>query len=335
MIHNTTQRATAAFAVIVAAGLALAGCSSTAGSTADSKTPAHLVHVKFGLGYTPGAWDMGEYAAQKLGYFKSAGLDVTISPTQGSAAGVQLLEAGSLDIAKVAMPNVMESDEKGGSEVMVASWLQSSGAGIIAKPSIKTPQQLQNTTVVGSAYDFAYQLLPAYEAKAHLTLKTTTVDSSLIPGGIISGQADALTDSGWAGLPEVQVAGVKYTWFPFSKYGADPIGPGYVTTQSYLGQNKAVVKKFVTAALKGWQYVYDNPKAAAKLLDGVIPDIKEADLEATAKVTPNYAHTTASKGMPLGEIAPADITRTSQLLQSVGLLKQPADTSKVFYNILK
>jgi NitT/TauT family transport system substrate-binding protein len=338
MLHRSARRTTLAVAAIAAAAaLALTGCSTAAspsGST-DSAAPADLIKVNFGLGYTPGAWDMGEYAAQQLGYFKDAGLDVTITPTAGSAAGVQLLEAGSLDIGKVAMPNVMESDASGGTEVMVASWLQSSGAGIIAKPTIKTLQDLQNTTVVGSAYDYAYQLLPAFEAKAGITLKTNTVDASLIPGGIISGQADALTDSGWGGLPEVQVANVPYTWFPFSDYGADPIGPGYVTTQAYLDKNKDVVQKFVTAALKGWQYVYDNPDAAAKLLVNVIPAMDEPTLLATAKVTPNYAHTDASKTLPLGEIAPDDVTRTSDLLQSVGLIKQAADPSKVFQDIFK
>ncbi len=339
MFHGLARRATIAIAAVAVAGLALTGCSSASttpsGDSSGSAAPADLTKVNFVLGFTAGAWDAGEYVALANGYFKDAGLDVTITEGKGSTSNIQLLEAGTVDIAKIAMSSVVVADEQGGDVKMVSSHMQHSGAGVMAKPELKTVADLNGKSYATSAYDFGGQLLPAFEAQTGITMNVSPVDSSAIPQILVSGQTDAMSGTGWAEVPELQAEGIDFSWFPYADYGVDPLGVGYVTSSGYLSAHEDVVKAFTEAALKGWQYVYDNPDQAAQIVTEQVPGIDLTVAQDTTKVMEGFAHTDASKDMPLGEIAPSDITATVDLMQKYGLITSTVTPDQVYSDILK
>ena len=71
----------AAILLTVAAG----GCGSGSNSGTDSDS-AERPSLSFMLDWTPNTNHIGLYVAQQLGYFDSAGIDVTILPTAQAGA---------------------------------------------------------------------------------------------------------------------------------------------------------------------------------------------------------------------------------------------------------
>ena len=71
----------------VALGLTLSACGNTnSASNTDSKNSGSTPTVSFMLDWTPNTNHIGLYVAQKLGYYKDAGVNVKILPTAQAGA---------------------------------------------------------------------------------------------------------------------------------------------------------------------------------------------------------------------------------------------------------
>ena len=81
-----------------AAALSLSGCSgqNNNSSTAQNNGGEELTKVSIVLDWTPNTNHTGLYVAQKLGYYKEAGLEVEILPSPEGGASA-LVAAGGAD----------------------------------------------------------------------------------------------------------------------------------------------------------------------------------------------------------------------------------------------
>lgn len=334
--YGFTRRMTVALAAVAVAGLTLSGCAGNAAPepTSTNDVPVELIPVEFKLGFTAGSWDAGEYVALANGYFEEEGLDVTLTEGQGSTANIQLLEGGQIDIAKVALSSVVTAVSQGGTVKMVSAHIQRQGSGVVADPSFTSVNDLDGATYAGVVYDFGTQLLPAFEAAAGVKLNVQMVDASAIPQIFVSGQTQGMTSQAWAENIQLDVHGVDYSFWPYSDFGVDPVGVGYVTSSAYLDAHADIVERFVRAALKGWQFVYDHPEDAAQIVVAAVPAIDPAIASGTTKVMVDFSHTTDSEGLPLGEVAASDVERTIKLLLDTGLITEAPAPADVYSNFV-
>jgi NitT/TauT family transport system substrate-binding protein len=321
---------------LAATVLAGAGAGSLAAATANASV-AHksLTTVSYETGYTFGAWDTGIFVARDKGYYKAAGLNVQISPGQGSASDAQLVATGKVDFANIAGANVAEADAKGAAIKMVASYIQENGSGIATVPTIKTLKEMEGHTFTGSAYDFTTLMFPAFENAAHLSgIPTVDVDPSTIPQVLETGKAQMMSAAGWAEVPEMKAAGIKFNYFSYNSVGVNTIGPGLTTSASLLKSDPAEVKAFVTATMKGWQWAYANSSAAATLIHKDVPSIPLDQATAILGVMANFAHTAASTGHSLGWLAPTDWSQTVKLLVQYKFIPSALPITQLFQNVL-
>ena len=84
--------------------------------------PAAVAKVTLQLKWVAQAQFAGYYAAQKQGFYKDAGLDVTINPGGPNTAPEQVIAGGGADVIVDWMPAALASREKGN---LLASSLQS------------------------------------------------------------------------------------------------------------------------------------------------------------------------------------------------------------------
>ena len=133
MLHRTRSRLALVAGVALAATV-LAGCSTPSGEGEEptlDDTPtalpdvecvepdpaATLQPVSLMLQWLPQAQFGGYFAADCLGYFAEAGLDVEIIPTGGDIVPQEALFAGDADYAIAWVPKVLGSIEASGIEV--------------------------------------------------------------------------------------------------------------------------------------------------------------------------------------------------------------------------
>jgi NitT/TauT family transport system substrate-binding protein len=306
-----------------------------AGYAAAQTASKQLTPVSFRLGFIAGAWDVGEYVARDLGYYREAGLDVTITEGQGSNSNIQLLAAGQVDFAKVAAASLIPAVANGAKLKMIACHLQIQGAGVATKPEIKTTKDMSGKTYTGVTFDFGTQLFPAFVQATGITdVKIVHAAPEAIPQVLVAGRTDMMVANAWAQVPMLESLGVKFNYFRYADYGVDPLGIGIVTSDATLEKKPEVAKAFAAATMRGWQYVYDNPEEAAKIFVKAVPSIKLELAVTTAKMMEALSRTSNSKGRRLGWMAKEDWVHTVNLLTKFGLLKGGVELNQLYVNLI-
>src|ERR1700752_1040803 len=134
-----------------AAGLAL-GLAVTAAQAADT--------VTIQLKWVSQAQFAGYFVAKEKGFYKEAGLDVTIKPGGPDIAPPQVIAGGGADVVVDWMPSALASREKGVPLVNIAQPFKRSGMELTcrAETGIKKPEDFKGKTLgvwfYGNEYPF-------------------------------------------------------------------------------------------------------------------------------------------------------------------------------------
>ena len=124
----------------LAAGLAL-GLAATGARAADT--------VTIQLKWVAQAQFAGYFVARDKGFYKEAGLDVTIKPGGPDVAPPQVIAGGGADVVVDWMPSALASREKGVPLVNISQTFKRSGLELTcrADTGIKKPTDLKGKTV--------------------------------------------------------------------------------------------------------------------------------------------------------------------------------------------
>ena len=127
-------------AALAALALAVAaGC----GEKEDTLEPKGSKELELLLDFLPNADHAGIYAAQAKGYFKEAGLKVTIRQPSDPAAPIKQVAAGRVDLAISYEPEVLRARDKGLRVVAVGALVNEPLTSIMSMPVImKAARQL-------------------------------------------------------------------------------------------------------------------------------------------------------------------------------------------------
>ena len=320
--------------LVLALLLAVALVPGTGGA---ASTSAKLTTVHFRTGFGVGAWDGGFYVAKAKGFYSQAGLNVVIDQGQGSFSNVQLAAAGKADIVHAASPAMIQAVAQGAKLTMIASFIQSSGSGIITKPEIRTVQDLAGKTLWGGQFDFTTNLFPIYARAAHVSPSATHVVTAAFGDAVqnfITGKYDGVFGVGWGEVPEAKLAGAKFNWFPYAKAGLEYVGPGLVVNNGWLATHGAVAKAFAIATARGWQYAELHPAEAATIVKKVETTLNAADVAAIERVMPGYNYTPRTRGQALGRVSAVDMQKSVTTLVTAGLLKSPVPVGSLLQNVI-
>src|SRR5436190_15238749 len=132
-----------AFALAIGAMLALAACSTSPSAGASGGTGT-LTKVKFQLQWVAQSQFAGYYAALDQGYYKDAGLDVSLLLGGPNINNVQVVATGGADIGTAWLPNMLQSREGGTDLVSIAQIFQRSGTRMASfkKANITDPKSM-------------------------------------------------------------------------------------------------------------------------------------------------------------------------------------------------
>ncbi len=257
------------FFVICSLFLILSACGQANQNDASSKK---LKKVTVMLDWYPNAVHSFIYAAQEKGYFKEQGLDVQIQMPAETNDPLKLAAANKVDIALSYQPQILMSRAE---NIPVQSF-----AAIVRHPlnalmvpangSVKSPKDLTGKTVgnAGLALDDAIvNTMVKSDGGDPSKLKMVDVGFDLIPA-ITSKRTDSII-GGYINHEKLLLEknGHPVTAFDPTKYGVpDYYELVFVAGEKALKQNKDMYKKFMTAAVKGQQYVQEHPEEGLGIL---------------------------------------------------------------------
>jgi putative hydroxymethylpyrimidine transport system substrate-binding protein len=336
-LHRPLAAAIAIAAVLAVAGLAACGEKSESGGT--EAQPLSLT-----LDFYPNPDHAGIYMAQKLGYFREAGLDVSIHTPADPAAPIKQVAAGRTDLAVSYEPEVLLANQEGLDVIAVAAlvdrpltsmiWLKESKIGGIAGLRDKT------VATAGIPYQDAY--LETILARANLTpsdVNAVNVGYGLLPA-IVGGRAQAML-GGFRNVEgvDLRLRGKQPVVTPVDRLGV----PTYdelvlVAKRKRLEEDPESIRLFLSALARGTAAALATPNAATKALleanSGLDPKLTRAEVAATLPLlaAEQGEGPSGPPSHPYGYMAPVDWARFIAWMRDNGLISSLPPTSEVLSN---
>ena len=90
------------------------------GAPARAADEAHTLSIR--LGWLPSGYQSPYFLAEQKGWYKQAGLAVTLAPGNGSANSVQLVGAGQYDAGEAALSDMAYARGKGMPVISIADF---------------------------------------------------------------------------------------------------------------------------------------------------------------------------------------------------------------------
>jgi NitT/TauT family transport system substrate-binding protein len=319
-----------------------------AGLTAALALPAGAADkVTLQLKWITQAQFAGYYVAKDKGYYKDAGLDVTINAGGPDVAPPQVIAGGGADVVIDWMPSALAAREKGVPLVNIAQPFKKSGLELTcrADTGIKAPADLKGRTL---GVWFSGNEYPFLSWMAKLGYKT---DGS--PGGVkvlkqgfnvdplLQKQADCISTMTYNEYWQVIDGGFKpeqLVVFRYDDQGVATLEDGLYVIESKLRDPAFVAKiaAFVKASMRGWQYARQNPDEATKIV--LANDTTGAQTEKHQRRMMGEIAKLLDTGN--GKLDPADYERTVATLLAGGsdpvITKKPTGAwSHAVYDAMK
>ena len=270
---------------IIALLLALTLATALSCSFAES---GNLTKITFCLDWTPNTNHTGVYAAQALGYYREAGLDVEIvQPPENGA--LLMCAAGQAQFAVDAQDTMAASLdlEQPLGITSVAALIQHNTSGILsrAEDGITSAKGLENR--VYATWDSPIELaMLKYcmekEGADFSTVKLIPNNITDEPAALAAHQTDAVwVFYGWSGV-NAELSGVQCDYWDFASLSRelDYYTPVILANNEFLQKDPETARAFLAATAKGYQYAAEHPREAADLLiagdtTGSLTDAKE------------------------------------------------------------
>lgn len=253
--------------ISLAAGLVALGLSAFAAEAADK--------VTLQLKWVTQAQFAGYYVAQDKGFYKDAGLDVTLKAGGPDIAPEQVIAGGGADVIVTWMPAALAAREKGAALVNIAQPFKKSGLMLTCRKEtgITKPEDFKGKTLGVWYYGNEYPFL-AWMSK--LGLKTDGSDVTVLKQGfnvdpLLQKQADCISTMTYNEYWQVIEAGVKaedLVVFKYEDQGVATLEDGLYVMEDKLKDPKFVetMAKFVKASMQGWEYARANPEEAVNIV---------------------------------------------------------------------
>ncbi len=320
-------RRTSALIALAIAGLTalpLAGCGGKHDSlAAPSAQPLSLM-----LDYLPNPDHAPIYAAQAAGYFRNAGLDVTLQVPSDPAAPLKLLAAGRTDLAISYEPELLLARDRGLQLVSVGALIQRPLTSIISlgPRGVHAPAQLRGKRLGTAGIPYQTAELETILRRAGVpqgSVRQTDVGFNLVPA-MLNHSVDATLGAFW-NVEGVQLARARKhpNIIPVDHAGVPTYDELIIVARAdELTSKGTLIRRFMTALARGAAAARRDPAQAVDALVHADPSLDRATQLASVQATlPAFFPIGANQ--PFGYQDPTQWAAYAQWMASNGLIKQP------------
>jgi putative hydroxymethylpyrimidine transport system substrate-binding protein len=320
--------------LILAAGLTACGSKSE-----DAKGEPEKLTLD--LDFYPNPDHAGIYMAQEEGFFREAGLDLTIDSPSDPSAPLKEVAAGRVDLAVTYEPELMLAHEKGLDVVSVAAlvnrpltslmWLRAPAG----RPGIKSVADLEGKTVSYAGISYQEAFMKTILARAQVpfaAVKLVNVGFGLLPS-LIGGSAQAML-GGYSNVEgvDLQMRGKDPVITPVDRLGV----PTYdelviIARRSTLEAEGERIRLFISALRRGTEAAVKSPGAATEAILAANPDLEpklaEAEINATLPLL-----SARVAGKPFGWMNPEEWETFAGWMRDEGLIAEQPRAAEVLSN---
>ncbi|GKT19708.1 ABC transporter substrate-binding protein [Acidovorax sp. SUPP2522] len=217
------------------------------------------------------------------GYFKEAGLNVTVDAGNGSGGAVQRVASGTYDMGFADLAAVMEfhanNPDAQNKPVAVMMVYNNTPASVMAlkKSGIAKPADLAGKKLGAPVFDAGRRAFPIFaKANGIGNVQWTAMDPPLRETMLVRGDVDAITGFTFTSLLNLEARGAKASdvvVLPYADFGVKLYGNVIIASPKLVKENPEAIRAFLKAFTKGAKEVMANPAAAiasVKERDGIV-----------------------------------------------------------------
>lgn len=245
-------------------------------STKNSKT------ITMVLDWTPNTNHTGIYVAQEKGYFKEAGLDVSVIQPPDNGA-TDLVASGGAEFG-IDFQDTLAAAFSSDSPLpvtAVAAILQHNTSGLISlkKKGIDSPGKLEGHSYATWDSPIEQAVLKNVVEKDGGDFSRVKLISTYVEDIVAALHADIESVwiyYGWDGV-KCDMEGLSTNFLPFADMNPtfDYYSPVIIGNNDYMKKNPDTTKAFLSAVKKGYEYAAGNPSDAADILQKAVPELDE------------------------------------------------------------
>lgn len=275
-------------AVMLSACMAfsLCACGNTAternsDATAEKSTK-NSQKITMVLDWTPNTNHTGIYVAQEKGYFKEAGLDVSVIQPPDNGA-TDLVASGGAEFG-IDFQDTLAAAFSSDSPLpvtAVAAILQHNTSGLISlkKKGIDSPGKLEGHSYATWDSPIEQAVLKNVVEKDGGDFSRVKLISTYVEDIVAALHADIESVwiyYGWDGV-KCDMEGLSTNFLPFADMNPtfDYYSPVIIGNNDYMKKNPDTTKAFLSAVKKGYEYAAGNPSDAADILLKAVPELDE------------------------------------------------------------
>jgi NitT/TauT family transport system substrate-binding protein len=287
----------------------------------------------------------GYYVAKDKGFYKEAGLDVTIKAGGPDINPSQIIAGGGADVVVDWMPSALATREKGVPLVNISQVFKRSGMMLTCRKDsgVKAPKDFAGRTLGVWFYGNEYPFLSWMDKLGYKTTGEGASSVKVLKQGfnvdpLLQKQADCISTMTYNEYWQIIESGMKADQLIVFKYedqGVATLEDGLYVLEKSLA-DKAMTEKlarFLKASLKGWDYAIKHQDEAVKI---VLANDASGAQTAGHQTTMMSEIAKLIEGPKLGYLEPASYDRTVKTLMTgksdpvISKKPQGAFTNKVW-----
>lgn len=264
----------------------LCACGNTASKgnsdTTAEKSKSNLQKITMVLDWTPNTNHTGIYVAQEKGYFKEAGLDVSVIQPPDNGA-TDLVASGGAEFG-IDFQDTLAAAFSSDSPLpvtAVAAILQHNTSGLISlkKKGIDSPGKLAGHSYATWDSPIEQAVLKNVVEKDGGDFSKVKLISTYVEDIVAALYADIESVwiyYGWDGV-KCDMEGLSTNFLPFADMNPtfDYYSPVIIGNNAFMKKNPDVTKAFLSAVKKGYEFAAENPSDAADILLKAEPELDQ------------------------------------------------------------
>jgi NitT/TauT family transport system substrate-binding protein len=275
------------------------------------------------------------FEAVDRGYYRDAGLEVKIVRGQGSGDAIRQVGAGNAMFGFIDTSTLILARANDLIPVkLVAAIYRKPPNAIFCREDagLKKPKDLEGNAIADVPGLGANQsIFPAYAKAAGFdapAVRWVVANSESLPGLLAANKVPCIAQyTVGEALLQSQLGSAKLVRFAYADAGLSYYANGIAATAATIASKPDIVQRFVAATVRGMKGAFADPADAGAVIHKLVPQV---DATIAKKEIEAVAELAQIPGKPLGEIDPALIEATLDMVKGAYQLATPVAAADVY-----
>jgi len=298
--------------------------------------------ITYNMAWLPQGSSIGPIVAAQRGWFKEAGIDVDIVRGYGGGRTANELDQGQFEIGYVDPISLVLNRNNGGKIRLVGAINTQWPGGIcyvVKDGKKKTLDDMRGLQLGGGSASPVHNVVPAWlemNGKPRDFIRLVRLDPAVVDISLIEGKTDLAEcwlASNWPLLrKQAKAAGIALDWIRYSDRGLNAYGSGFAAREEYISKKPEVVRNFLRASYRGFDFARSNPDQAADIAVQMFPTLDRAVVTEQIREINDLITDPEVKDKGLGYLREDRMASTLSFLDKAFDLKGKIKLSEIYSN---